>query len=157
MLINFSKERRPSLNRLLNRLYFEKVIPVVEAYKICASTIKNTSTKITPLSEIIKELEELEICEMKKEGNVDYIILKEDGENYFDLMKKGNNSIRINSIFIPIVLNWLHKNNIIEKNILYRSKNELGKAVLLNDLVWDAYGYTNATGLSNLNDIIKSE
>lgn len=155
-VLKICKKYRPPIYRLLELMQMNGgIVSIYEALKITSTPIKKNSAKISLLSDIERMLTELSIIYRKKdENNVEYLILYEQNQKLSSPLEKQKMSDHYNKMvtdctLIPDVLRWLINSNIIgNSQPIYRNKKTPGRGAVQNNLVWDAYGYTKATGIN---------
>jgi len=71
-------------------------------------------------------------------------------------MKEYYSNMKIECTFLPIVLRWLQKSNLIDnEDVLYRNKNIPCNGIVINNLVWDACAFTGTVGFNE--EIVNKE
>ncbi|WP_118973812.1 hypothetical protein [Taibaiella koreensis] len=150
------QKHRPPIYRLMN--YMDNnggIVSYYEALKLTASPEETSSTKVQSLRDIIKILTKMNIVYEKADSNnVNYILNKADGAALpetmeLSLMNQQYSKMVLDCSFIPDILKWLYNTNIIgtSQNI-YRNKKTPSVGAKHNNLLWDAFGYTKATGIN---------
>ncbi|WP_459479730.1 hypothetical protein [Clostridium saccharoperbutylacetonicum] len=151
------KNTRPNIYRVLSR--FEEnggIISYFEIYKLAACTTERTSSKITQFEEIRRIISKLKDVETIDDQGVKYLIEVGSENRNINYMKNYYSSMKIECTFLPIVLRWLQKNNIVDnEDVLYRNKKMPCNGVVKNNLVWDACAFTGVVGFTN--DILTRE
>lgn len=147
---------RPALYRLMQAIENnEGIISFYEGLKITASPDENSSTKVTILKDMVKLLMRMDLVYERQDSNgVNYILLK----NHFDpnpeitdatLMGAQFNKMVLDSSLMADIIRWLAKSNLIGNiNAIYRNKKTPSLGAKQNNLYWDAYSYTRATGIN---------
>jgi len=147
---------RPALYRLMQAIENnEGIISFYEGLKITASPDENSSTKVTILKDMVKLLMRMDLVYERQDSNgVNYILLK----NHFDpnpeitdarLMEVQFNKMVLDSSLMADIIRWLAKSNLIDNiNAIYRNKKTPSLGAKQNNLYWDAYSYTKATGIN---------
>ncbi|MGF6927386.1 hypothetical protein QFZ48_002886 [Chitinophaga sp. W2I13] len=156
LIKDLAKERRPPLYRLLDLLDInEGVISFHEALKVTSSPEENSTSKVSLLKDIVNDLAKLKVVvERKGENGSNFILYRhqEEGElaelRYKELMTKHQDSLRVDTMFIPDLIRWLAESNIITTWGAYRSSNTPGLGSTHNNLSWDAFAYTKTTGIN---------
>ncbi|GEO05547.1 hypothetical protein AAE02nite_32110 [Adhaeribacter aerolatus] len=150
-----SKKHRPPIYRLLEAIDInDGVISYYEALKIVAAPLEKSSTKVNTLDEIIKELRLMKfIYEKTDSNNIKYILKeeskKEEGKEE-SLLSAHFSKMVIDGMFLPDILRWLQKSNIIDNyKTIYRNKKTPSIGAKQNNLVWDAFAYTKTTGINS--------
>ncbi|WP_407270378.1 hypothetical protein [Radiobacillus sp. PE A8.2] len=150
-VLKLCKNSRPPIYRLLSIIKSNKgIISYYEALKITGSPLKKSSSKISQLGDIINTLSALDIIEITKDSrNIIYIIDSKKVANPQVLIDSHFDNMTIDAAFLPDLLRWLQNHNLIDnKNIVFRNKNKPTLGATHNNFVWDAFAYTNTTGLS---------
>lgn len=149
------KKFRPPLYRLISLIDIGGgITSYYEALKITASPLENSKTKVNTLDELLAVLKDLELVEdvTDKVSGIKYIIDFQYQEESESLMAKHFSKMNLDSLFIPDILSWLKKHNLIDNNnVLYRNKSTPSRGAKQNNLVWDAVSYTRTTGLGSEN------
>ncbi|NRT16436.1 hypothetical protein HNP99_002803 [Flavobacterium sp. 28A] len=153
---DIAEKARPPIYRLLELMDQNGgIISYYEGLKITASPLEESSTKIVALDDIITLLMKLDIVYKEKDNNnVVYIIYKQDNEKRTDLeveMMMANHFINMvtDCTILPDILRWLGNSNLIDNtNTIYRNKKTPHIGAKHNNLVWDAFAYTRATGIN---------
>ena len=71
------------------------------------------------------------------------------------LIKDQYSSMIIDSLLVKDIIEWLSKSNLIlNLNNRYRNKTNPSLRATDNNLMWDAFGYTKATGLNSFSSSI---
>lgn len=144
------KDTRPNIYRVLKR--FEDndgIISYFEIYKIAACTTEKTSSKITQLEEIIRVTSKIKNVQTMEDQGIKYIAEIDSENRSINYMKNYYLEMKMECIFLPIILRWLQKNNIVDsEDALYRNKSMPCNGVIINSLVWDACLYTGAVGFN---------
>jgi hypothetical protein len=159
------KKNRPPIYRLLELLDInEGIISYYEGLKITASPLEDSSSKISSLDDILNLLQMLSLVYIKRDSNnVNYIIYKNNNESLQEVLEGGMMSRHFSKMVmdcsvLPDILRWLGKSNlIINSNVIYRNKKTPAIGAKHNNLIWDAFAYTKATGINpNLGSKSKS-
>lgn len=151
-ILRISKIHRPPLFRLISLLDVnDGIISAYEGLKVTASPIEKSSTKVSNLKELLQILLDLRIIEERDKNGVKYYIytnIDEDEAN--EKIERYYQDMVIDSIFLPDILRWLQKRNLIDnKNVVFRNKKKPQFGAVHNNLVWDAFAYTGTTGIHN--------
>ena len=128
-----------------------QIISYSELIKISACTTKKTSTKVKSLEEIIDFLQRKDVLDMKKESykGINFLISKKiDNESKFQIIQDYINKMNIDVLLIKPILFFLKNINLIDSREItkFRNFSSLDNLPKLNNLGWDAYGYTYTTG-----------
>ncbi|GFZ30116.1 hypothetical protein CSC2_06420 [Clostridium zeae] len=145
------RDTRPNIYRVLNRFEDNKgIISYFEIYKIAACTTEKTNSKITQFGDILEILNKLKNVQTIDDQGVKYIAeVNSEGRN-INYMKNYYSSMKIECTFLPMVLVWLQKNNIIDsEDVLYRNKNTPCNGIVSSKLVWDACAFTGTVGFND--------
>ncbi|WP_179318815.1 hypothetical protein [Winogradskyella helgolandensis] len=150
------EKHRPPIYRLLEVMDINGgIISYYEGLKITASTLEKSSTKVSCLDDILNLLYKLNIVYTKKDSNsVVYIIYKNKNEFIQDNIEKAMmfshfSKMVMDCSVLPDILRWLGKSNLIKNsNAIYRNKKTPALGAEHNNLVWDAFAYTSATGIN---------
>ena len=153
---SITKENRPAIYRLLELMDLnDGIISYYEGLKITASPSENSSTKVSTLEDILNLLYKLEIVYIKRDANNVNYILYTDEKQHLDeddeKIKMANHfsNMVMDCTVLPDILRWLGKANlIINANAIYRNKKTPAVGAKHNNLVWDAFAYTRATGIN---------
>ncbi|WP_299568458.1 hypothetical protein [uncultured Pedobacter sp.] len=152
------QKKRPPIFRLLTYMdNHQGVISYYDAMKITASPDEESSTKVATLSDIVKVLVKLNlVIEERDENGINYILFKDElldeGERRAaakPLMAAYFTKMVIDSTLMPDILRWLSRSNLIAASPpVYRNKKTPSFGAKQNNLFWDAYSYTKATGIN---------
>ena len=150
-----SKTRKP-LFRLLEILDMFDMISFYEGLKITASPEEKSSSKISLLIDMIKDLEKLGIVSTKSDGWDNIFVFRReafppgvDREKEIDLaMDKHLRSMKLDAVLIPDIIRWLRKTNLIDSGATYRNVISPANGVKINEIFWDAFAYTKTTGIN---------
>ncbi len=145
-----SKKYRPPLYRLIEALDDNGgIISYYEGLKIVGSPIKASTTKVDTLDDLLSTLEKLEIVSQKTDLNsVKYIFFRNQTSED-ELIKIHFSKMTLDVMFIPDILRWFRKNNILNNlKTIYRNKKTPSIGAVHNGLIWDAYAYTKTTGIN---------
>lgn len=143
---------RPPLYRIIDVLeQNDGVLSYYEALKLSASPEEKTSTKANTVDELIYILVTLRLAYVDTDENgIRYIIDKKIEDAQHEMALQYSKMIQ-DCMFIPDILRWLRKVNIIDnRKIVYRSKTNPSKGAVHNSLAWDAFAYTKTTGINEL-------
>jgi len=151
-----SKKNRPPIYRLLDLMDINGgIISYYEGLKATASPLEDSSTKASTLDDILNLLYKLNVVYTKKDfNNVVYIIYKDDNEFIQDnleiaMMSNHFSKMVMDCSVLPDILRWLGKSNlIVYANVIYRNKKTPAIGAVHNNLIWDAFAYTSATGIN---------
>ena len=127
------------------------IISYSELIKISACTTKKTSTNVKSLEEVIDFLQRKDVLDMKKESHkgINFLISsKIDNEVKTQMIQNYISKMNIDVLLIKPILNFLKNINLVDNREIVRFRNfsSLDNLPKLNDLGWDAYGYTYTTG-----------
>lgn len=154
-VLSISKKNRPPLYRLLWQMWLnEGIISYFEGIKATSSLVERSSTKVSSFDELLSICVDLDLAyKFKDVNNVDYLILKVNGQKLEDEAQYAKVSqhyqkMVIDCTLLPDIVVWLQKVNIMATGPIYRNKVTPGIGCVHNKLVWDAYGYTKATGFN---------
>lgn len=155
-LKKIAEKTRPPIYRLLELLdQNDDIISYYEALKITAAPLEPSSTKVVSLEDILNLLMKLDIVYKKRDINdVVYIICKKDNaelpESHAKLMMANHfNKMVTDCSVLPDIIRWLGNSNIIESfGAIYRNKKTPQIGATHNNLIWDAFAYTKATGIN---------
>ena len=146
-------QRKPLLSRVINRLRENNgVISYGEISKLCGCPITKSSSKTKSIENVIEELGM--VLELRKQEYKGYHFVVNGIMDEKFLRNACNKIIEdawLDCKFIPSVLVWLQKANIMSEKPKYRNKNNPLKFREFNNLLWDAYGYSKATGFLHRN------
>ncbi|WP_284653511.1 hypothetical protein [Flavobacterium terrisoli] len=153
-----TQKSRPPIYRLLELMDQNGgITSYYEALKITAAPLEESSTKVTSLEDILTLLMKLDIIYKKKDRNdVVFIIYKEDKKEVNEvregmMMAFHFNKMVMDCTVLPDILRWLGNSNIIDNNgVIYRNKKTPQIGAVHNNLVWDAFAYTKATGINHI-------
>lgn len=152
-LKEISKKHRPPLYRLLDVLEINNgIISFYEALKVVASPLDKSKTKQSNLTDTIGILKQLNMAEIIADSrNIKYIIFSDVIDNKKVLVEKQYANMVLDSTFIPDILRWLGKINLIDNSrVIYRNKKEPALGARKNNLVWDAFSFTKTTGINTV-------
>ncbi|WP_276347909.1 hypothetical protein [Daejeonella sp. JGW-45] len=156
MVKQICKENRPPLYRLMMAMDINNgIISYYEGLKVTSAPEEPTSSKVNTLNQLVDVLSKMEfVYEKNDENGVKYIIVKTSNVELGDieeaaLMAGHFNKMIIDCMFIPDILRWLRKSNLIDNiQFLYRNKKTPSIGAEQNSLVWDALAYTKTTGIN---------
>jgi hypothetical protein len=84
------------------------------------------------------------------ENGIRYIIDKQIEDSQPEMALQYSRMVQ-DCMFIPDILRWLRKVNIIDNlKTVYRSKTNPSKGAVHNSLPWDAFAYTKTTGINEV-------
>jgi hypothetical protein len=158
-VMQICQTNRPPLYRLMYSMNLGNgVISYYEALKVSASPNEQLSSKIKTLDELIIELVKLDfVYEKTDENGVRYILEKYLQNNVGEEQNRISvhyNKLIMDCMFIPDILRWLKKCNIIDNNLLlYRNKKTPAIGAQQNGLIWDALAYTKTTGINEISGV----
>ena len=145
-----AKKYRPPLYRLIESLVQNSgIISYYEANKVAASPVKRLTSKVDDLADLIELLKFNNFIYLAADiNNVNYILLSSLKASEERLVKEHYSKMFVDSLFVKDILDWLTKSNLIlSTDSRYRNKNTPGRGVVHNNVLWDAIGYTKATGI----------
>ncbi|MFB0498701.1 hypothetical protein ABID99_004938 [Mucilaginibacter sp. OAE612] len=151
-LIGLARGRRPPIFRLLSAIKKSGgVLSYYEALKITSSQLKPSNSKNPALDDIILEINHFNLVSIHKDkNNVKYLVA-----NYVDqptiesLLANHFAAMVTDSIFIYDILTSLENLNLIDnENVIYRSRKTPSLGATHNNFVWDAFAYTQTTGIN---------
>lgn len=148
------KVNRPPVYRLLQLIDdCDGVISFYEGLKVSSSPDESSNTKVSLLKDIVNDLAKLKlVVERKDDFGVNFILKRLEIGNveldYQTKIIKHKESLKIDSLFISDLMGWLLDVNLIATFGAHRSISNLGFGVNHNNLSWDAYAYTKATGIN---------
>lgn len=151
-----SRFTRKPLYRLLEVLDEIKVLSFYEGLKITASPDEQGSSKISMLIDIANHLEKLGIVTLSNDRRGEYYIQTKGALPAILRQLITNESVldahyqamKLDAAFLPDVLRWLKKINLIDIGLAYRNISSPGTGVKHNEVMWDAYAYTKTTGIN---------
>ena len=146
------KKYRPPIYRMIDALEENAgIISYYEALKLSAAPEEKTSTKATTVKELIYLLVSLDLVTIEIDTNAVKYIVDKNNDEPEKAMRHHYQKMVLDSMFIPDILRWLKKVNLIDNlKTVYRSKQNPSKGALQNNLVWDAFAYTKTTGINPL-------
>lgn len=154
-VLMISKKNRPPLYRLLWQMWLnEGIISYFEGIKATSSLVERSSTKVSSFDELLSICVDLDLAYKHKDiNNVDYLILKVNGQKLereaeYAKVSQHYQKMVIDCTLLPDIVVWLQNVNIMASGPIYRNKVTPGIGCVHNKLVWDAYGYTKATGFN---------
>lgn len=126
------------------------IISYYEAMKITASPVEKGNSKIDILDDLIELLKDRDIIYICiDQNNIKYILYANLKESEEKLIKIHYSKMVIDSLFVKDIIDWLSKSNLIlSLNNRFRNKSTPSIGASHNNLLWDAFGYTKATGLN---------
>lgn len=152
-----ARKFRPPLYRLLEYMDNTAIISYYEALKITASPLEKKSSKVSTLEEILELLKSFNIIYRKRDfNNVIYLIYKYNDEELESsmeatLMANHYSKMILDCSILYDILRWLANSNLIDSsNFIYRNKKTPAIGASHNNLIWDAFGYTRATGINQV-------
>lgn len=146
-----AKRYRPPLYRLIECLDMnDGIISYYEAMKITASPVEKGNSKIDLLDDLIELLKDRDIIYICiDQNNIKYVLYANLKESEDKLIKIHYSKMVIDSLFVKDIIEWLSKSNLIlSLNNRFRNKSTPSIGTVHNNLLWDAFGYTKATGLN---------
>lgn len=155
---DITKKSRPPIYRLLELMdQNDGIVSYFEGLKITAAPLEESSTKVASLDDIITLLMKLDIVyKVKDQNGVVYIIYKLFKEKRTTpdeemLMAYHFVNMVTDCTVLPDIIRWLGNSNLIDnKNVVYRNKKTPHIGAKHNNLVWDAFAYTRATGINTI-------
>lgn len=155
---DITKKSRPPIYRLLELMdQNDGIVSYFEGLKITAAPLEESSTKVVSLDDIITLLMKLDIVyKVKDQNGVVYIIyklFKEKRTTPDEEMLMANHFVNMvtDCTVLPDIIRWLGNSNLIDnKNVVYRNKKTPHIGAKHNNLVWDAFAYTRATGINTI-------
>ncbi|MFE3872141.1 hypothetical protein ACFX5F_13005 [Flavobacterium sp. ZS1P70] len=155
---DISKKSRPPIYRLLQLMdQNDGIVSYFEGLKITAAPLEESSTKVVSLDDIITLLMKLDIVyKVKDQNGVVYIIyklFKEKRSTPDEEMLMANHFVNMvtDCTVLPDIIRWLGNSNLIDnKNVVYRNKKTPHIGAKHNNLMWDAFAYTRATGINTV-------
>jgi len=156
MVKEASKLSRKPLYRLLEVLETYKIISFYEGLKITASPDEKGSSKVSLLIDMVNDLEKLGIVFTKTDSwDNNYVMAKDAFPPMFrrdaiidSAIDVHLRSMKLDAIFIPDILRWLKRVNLIDLGSAYRSVLSPAIGVKHNEVMWDAIAYTKTTGIN---------
>jgi hypothetical protein len=151
MILQITKEHRPPLYRILMLMELNRgIISNYEASKVASAPIDTKKSKSSAIEKLISELKELNLAiEVRNPKGVPFIIFPKLADDADILMERHLNKMMLDAIFIPDILKYLQKTNIIDNiKTLYRNKSTPYRGVTQNNYLWDSIAYTRTTGLN---------
>lgn len=149
-----AEKSRPPIYRLLELMDQNKgIISYYEALKITSAPLQESSTKVVSLDDILTLLMKLDIVHKVTDRNgLVYIVYKiyKGKEAVLDAMMADHFAAMVaDCSVLPDILRWLGNANIIDSgNAIYRNKKTPHIGAKHNNLVWDAFAYSRATGIN---------
>lgn len=149
-----AEKSRPPIYRLLELMDQNKgIISYYEALKITSAPLEESSTKVVSLDDILTLLMKLDIVHKVTDRNdLVYIVYKifKDKESVVDAMMADHFAAMVaDCSVLPDILRWLGNANIIDSgNAIYRNKKTPHIGAKHNNLIWDAFAYSRATGIN---------
>lgn len=155
---DITKKSRPPIYRLLELMdQNDGIVSYFEGLKITAAPLEESSTKVVSLDDIITLLMKLDIVyKVKDQNGVVYIIyklFKEKRTTPDEEMLMANHFVNMvtDCTVLPDIIRWLGNSNLIDnKNVVYRNKKTPHIGAKHNNLIWDAFAYTRATGINTI-------
>ena len=155
-----AKLYRPPLYRLIESLVQNSgIISYYEAIKITGLPVKKSSSKSDDVGDLLDLLRTNNFVYLASDANnVSYILLSSQKESEERLVKEHFSKMFVDSLFVKDVLDWLTKSNLIlSADSRYRNKNAPGRGAVHNNVLWDAFGYTKATGLHSYSSPVEAQ
>lgn len=158
VLKKICKKYRPPLYRLIEALSNCKAISVDEAAKFASSLSEKNKTKVASLTELVLILDTLNLVVHYNDANgIQYLAMKDVEYQLDDIILKYTANMSVDATFVPDLINWLQKHNIIDNTtVTYKNKLQPTKCVTLNGIMWDAFAYTTTTGYSSVSPGVKT-
>lgn len=155
---DITKKSRPPIYRLLELMdQNDGIVSYFEGLKITAAPLEESSTKVVSLDDIITLLMKLDIAyKVKDQNGVVYILyklFKEKRTTPDEEILMANHFVNMvtDCTVLPDIIRWLGNSNLIDnKNVVYRNKKTPHIGAKHNNLVWDAFAYTRATGINSI-------
>jgi hypothetical protein len=148
-VLEITAEYRPALYRVLTVMSLQGgYISFYEALKVAASVLDNTTNHKELLKKLIRELVLLKLAKtVKDESGDQYIIFRKTDPFMEPAVNVHKSLLATDARMIPDILQMLQRNNIIERStVMFRNRNTPLRGIEHINHVWDAVGYTKATG-----------
>lgn len=151
-----AEKSRPPVYRLLELMDQNMgIISYYEALKITAAPLEESSTKVVSLDDILTLLMKLDVAyKVKDRNDLVYIVYKVNKEKQAEasveiMMADHFATMVADCSVLPDILRWLGNANIIDNvNAIYRNKKTPHIGAKHNNLMWDAFAYSRATGIN---------
>ncbi|MCF8450011.1 MAG: hypothetical protein K9G49_09105 [Taibaiella sp.] len=151
MLLEVAKEFRPGMFRILSLMDLnDGIISKYEAMKIASCPLDIKNAKSDNITKLIKELETLKVVSLINDTrNITYLISNECIADAEIRMSKHFIKMRLDAMFIPDVIKYLEKINLVDPlTSYYRNKTVPSKAIKQYNFLWDAISHTKTTGIN---------
>lgn len=151
VLSNSIKKYKQALHRVIFALERHRgIITYLDALKISGATLAATSHSIS-FESIIKELKLLQIADIHTIHNTKYIAQKKKGIDSSEI-ENLHNDLKNTNLLLFLSLNWLiHSNLIDSKQLCYMGESNDYNGIERNNELWDAFGFSNVSGLRSGN------
>ena len=151
VLANSIKKYKQALHRVIFALERNSgILTYLDALKISGATLAATSHSIS-FDSIINELKILQMADIHTIHNTKYIIQKKKGID-LSAIETLHDDLKNTNLLLFLSLNWLIHSNIIDsKQLCYMGEANDYNGIERNNELWDAFGFSNATGLGGNN------
>lgn len=146
-------QNKSIIKRVIDLLNEKKAISTLDIYKLAATPIGETTSKVTTIEQVTDFLTHTDIAVQTYVNGVRYLVHKNlmpDGvytASALQAIQERDEEIRLDALFIPVIINWLRKHNMVtNQNVQYRSKTHPHTSVNYNGIAWDAILHTKSTG-----------
>lgn len=151
VLSNSIKKYKKALHRVIFALERNSgILTYLDALKISGATLAATSHSIS-FESIINELKILQIADIHAIHDTKYIVQQKKGID-LSAIENLHNDLKNTNLLLFLSLNWLiHSNLIDSKQLCYIGEANNYNGIERNNELWDAFGFSNATGLGSGN------
>ncbi len=146
-------QKRPSLKRVTDLLQEKRAITMLDIQKLAATTTGESKTKSSTLKQIVDFFIDTNMAVQITWNDANYLVdkrLMPEGSytpEAMKAMKDREKEIKLDTLFIPIIINWLRKHHLVTNNyVQYRSKVRPQQGVHYNSITWDVIMHTKSTG-----------
>jgi hypothetical protein len=147
VLANSIKKHKQSLHRVIFALERNGgILTYRDAFKISGATLADASHSIS-FKSIINELKQLKIADIQTIHNTKFVVQKKKSID-ISVLENLYNDQKNTNLLLFLSLNWLvHSNLIDSKQLCYMGESNDYSGIERNDELWDAFGFSNATGI----------
>lgn len=151
VLSNSIKKHKQSLHRVIFALERnDGILTYLDAQKISGATLATTSHSIS-FESIINELKLLQIADVHTIHNTKFIAQNKNGVD-FSKLENSHFDLKNTNLLLFLSLNCLINCNLIDsKQLCYMGESNNYNGIERNNELWDAWGFSNATGLKSNN------
>lgn len=151
VLSNSIRKHKQALHRVIFALERNRgVLTYLDAVKISGATLADTSHSLS-FESIVKDLNRLQIADIHTSHNTKYIVQKKKRAD-LSKIEEMQDDLKNIKLLLVLSLNWLTRSNLIDsKQLCYMGESNDYNGIERNNELWDAFGFSNATGLGMRN------